>query len=110
MFYKVIPGAQKTEYKKYLSPRKKSLVKRVLTYNKSRYSLRTLFFNHSTMSVLTAREGNDVAVEASIDAGVLQQKTATAVALSVQVSEQADPGVRLRVAQEAQRRRRKTPR
>gem|GEM_PF-5686292 len=70
MFYKVIPKAQKTEYKKYLSALKKSVVKRLLTYNKSRYSLRTLFFNQFLYEISTyhrkPRHYIDVSIECRV--------------------------------------------
>lgn len=48
--------------------------------------------------------------DAAMDAFYLQQSTADAVALSVKVSENADPHVRLRVAQEVLLRHRRNPR
>lgn len=62
------------------------------------------------MSVLQLEGTDDISLEAAVCASELRQKTATAVTHSVQVSEQADPGVRFRVAQEALLRLRRAPR
>jgi len=62
------------------------------------------------MSVLQPQSTDDKSLEAAVCPFELRQKTATAVTRSVQVSEQADPGVRLRVAKEALLRRRNAPR
>ncbi len=53
---------------------------------------------------------DDGSFEAAVEAFFIRENTAAAVAQSVETSEKADPGVRLRVAQEALVRRRRNPR